>query len=104
MFDAKTAEVAVNAALAAYAADVMNATAGYALMKYAEKGYLKINNEAFAAEFMAWYPRNPAYLILRMAQKGQLEFQPLPTYDDLMDTVVVSLSAKAAKKNLKKTA
>lgn len=54
----------------------MDAIAGYDVLRYAKAGYIGILNPNFATEFMAWYPRNPDYLILRMAAKGQLAYVP----------------------------
>lgn len=66
----------VQEALDRYRADQMDVSAGYNVLRFAKAGHLKIQNPAFAEEFMAWYPTNPDYLVLRMAAAGQLVYQP----------------------------
>lgn len=65
----------VEFALAEYAKDINNIGAGYSILRYAERDLLKMVDTTCADEFLCWYPRNPAYAILRMAAKGNLTYK-----------------------------
>jgi urocanate hydratase len=48
---------------------------GYSVMRYAKKKYYRIidGHEDTAEMFVNWYPNDPSYIILRLAQAGYLE-------------------------------
>lgn len=48
---------------------------GYDILRYAKQGRISIDSADFTRDFMEWYPRDPAYLILRLAKAGKLSYK-----------------------------
>lgn len=48
---------------------------GFNVLRYAKQGRVNIDNADFVQDFMAWYPRNPDFLILRLARAGKLSYR-----------------------------
>lgn len=71
MIDAKKK---VNLALAQYAQGIDRFNSGWNILRYAKAGYIKIDSTEFAHDFMQWYPSDPDYLILDLAQAGELSY------------------------------
>lgn len=68
-------EEVVNESLTKYQNDVFDCGAGYAIIRYAEKGLLNLKEDVSAKEFLDWHPGNPAYVILRLANQGKLSYK-----------------------------
>lgn len=72
----------VEIALARYSADLYDVSAGYNILRYAEKGFLQgvefsseINQDLMLYEFSPENNANSAYSILRYAHEGQLSYK-----------------------------
>ena len=61
-------------ALLKYAEDINNVGAGYHILRYTAQGFIA-STETSVNEFIDWYPRNTAYIILRLAAKGKLIYK-----------------------------
>jgi len=49
--------------------------AGYDVLRYSKQGRVNIDSSDFVQDFMAWYPQNPDFLILRLARAGKLNYR-----------------------------
>jgi hypothetical protein len=67
----KQLEDKIRATLARYEVEP-NVNDGWNILRWAKQRRLELDNTGFDQEFMAWYPRNPDFLILRAAKAGQL--------------------------------
>lgn len=73
MFDA---EKKVKLALLKYQVSKgQDVNAGFNVMRYAKKGYLKVVSNDLPQAFVQWYPLEMGYLILRLAKEGKLVYQ-----------------------------
>lgn len=68
------AEVKVKTALLEYKLNGCT-NAGWNVLRYAKQGRINIDCADFAQDFIAWYPSNPDYLILRLAKAGKLSYK-----------------------------
>jgi len=63
----------VQHALESYAADIKNVAAGYDVLRYASQGLVLNDIDCSADPFVEWYPRDPGYIILRLAAEKKLK-------------------------------
>lgn len=66
----------VEEAIALYMADLNDVGAGYRLLGYAERGLLQIDPSVSATHFFEWFPRNPAFILLRLVRQGFVSYKP----------------------------
>lgn len=73
MFTEKQIKERVTSALNDYyESDGSDINAGYNVLRYAQQGLIKTSSRAQA--FVEWYPRDPGYVILRLARDGKLAY------------------------------
>jgi len=64
----------VEKALADYA-EKQDINSGYNIIRYSNQGLIRAKEFVSPNVFMECYPRNPAYVVLRLAKKGLLKYK-----------------------------
>lgn len=65
----------VETSLEDYRKNPDDASAGYAVIRYAKEGLLSADRSVDPNVFVDWYPRDPSYIFLRLAKAGKLSYK-----------------------------